>query len=356
MSLAPRIDVLRDLAGRLPAPLDQWARTCGRTAYRLNVFAWRALSGVLRGSVLGRWTARMRVSQLWAASPEERAKAEGMYWMGHPLVARRLRVKSSGRPDADGYIHLKERLTAEGWRFPVARVLSLGCGHGGLERGLASLGVAERIDGIDLSSGAIQEARRLAAEAGLGQIEYHVGDLERADFAEGAFDIVFAHQSVHHIEDLDGLCRAVRRALRPGGIFHLNEFVGPDRFQWTDAQLHHMNAFVEALPVRFRRMPLGGVRPRPARPTIAQMIAVDPSEAIRSSAILATVRRHFRVVEQRQLGGALLHIGLSGIVQNFDAQAPEDVALLEAFFALEDRLMAEGVIGSDFVTLTAVRD
>jgi SAM-dependent methyltransferase len=161
---------------------------------------------------------------------------------------------------------------------------------------------------------------------------------------------------VHHIEDLDGLCRAVRRALRPGGVFHLNEFVGPDRFQWTDAQLDHLNAFCEALPERYRRLATGQIRPPVERPTIAQMIAADPSEAIRSSAIIETVRRHFRVVELRELGGTLLHAGLTGIIQNFDPAVAEDNAHLQAFFDLEDRLMAEGVIGSDFITLTAVSD
>ena len=92
------------------------------------------------------------------------------------------------------------------------------------------------------------------------------------------------------------------------------------------------------------------------RPTIAEMLAPDPSEAVRSSAILETVRRHFRIIETRALGGALLHWGLAGIVQNFDPDKPDDVAHLEAFFELEDRLMAEGEIRSDFVTVTAVRD
>jgi hypothetical protein len=36
--------------------------------------------------------------------------------------------------------------------------------------------------------------------------------------------------------------------------------------------------------------------------------------------------------------------------------APADVRYLEQFFALEDELMAEGAIGSDFVVITAVRD
>jgi len=97
-------------------------------------------------------------------------------------------------------------------------------------------------------------------------------------------------------------------------------------------------------------------RPPRMRPTIMEMIAADPSEAIRSSAILSALEKHFRIVEVRELGGSLLHIGLSDIAQNFDPATPADVGLLEQFFALEDRLMAEGVIASDFATITAIRD
>ena len=299
---------------------------------------------------------RERVKQTWAMSPEQREQAYGMSWMAHPMVVRRLNAKASGAPEGDAYTHLMALLQAQGWRFPVPRALSLGCGHGALERGLAGLGFAERIDGVDLAPGAVAEARRLAAEAGLTQLHYHVGDLEQANLPEGGVDVVLAHQSVHHIEHLDALFEAVRWTLRPGGVLHLHEFVGPDRFQWTEAQLHHINAFVQALPPRYRRLPSGGLRPPRLRPTIPQMIASDPSEAVRSSEILAAVRRRFRIVELRELGGALLHVGLSDIAQNFDPDAPEDVERLEQFFALEDRLMAEGVLTSDFVTVTAVRD
>jgi GT2 family glycosyltransferase/SAM-dependent methyltransferase/glycosyltransferase involved in cell wall biosynthesis len=297
-----------------------------------------------------------KIRAAWAMSPEQRQLTYGLYWMGHPMVRDRLNIKASGAAKADAYVHLKSELAGQGWSFPVPRALSIGCGHGSLERGLYGLGVAERIDGIDIAPAAIAEARRLAAEEGLDNLHYQAGDLQRLDLPDGAYDIVFAHQSVHHIDDLDRVFAAVKRALRPGGIFHLHEFVGPDRFQWTDAQLEHMNAFLQTLPLRYRRLPAGGERGPQVRPTIRQMIDTDPSEAVRSSEIIPAVERHFRIVELKELGGALLHIGLSGIVQNFDTAFPADVERLEQFFALEDRLMAEGVIGSDFVTITAVRD
>jgi len=51
-------------------------------------------------------------------------------------------------------------------------------------------------------------------------------------------------EAAHRVDQADGLdheerqaLRAdvdrVREALRPGGLFHVNEFVGPSRFQWN---------------------------------------------------------------------------------------------------------------------------
>lgn len=276
--------------------------------------------------------------------------------MAHPTVARRLNTRVSGDPSKDAYAHLKDVLLERGWSLPVPHAVSLGCGFGALERAIAQLNLAERIDAYDLAEVAIAEARRLAAEQGLTNVHYHVMDLERAELPEGSVDLVLGHQSVHHIEDLDGLCRAVRRALRPGGIFHLHEFVGPDRFQWTDAQLGAINDFVARLPQRYRRLATGELRPALQRPTIEAMIAYDPSEAVRSSAILDAVGRHFRIIEHKELGGSLLHLGLGDIAQNFREDDPEDRKWLQEFFDLEDRLMAEGRIGSDFVVVTALKD
>jgi SAM-dependent methyltransferase len=297
-----------------------------------------------------------RTAKEWSTPPAERSQTQGLFWMAHPQVLPRLNRLASGQPHVNAYDHLKNRLREAGWQLPVRRAASLGCGFGALERGLARLGIAERIDGYDLAVPAVEEARRLAAEEGLAGLHYQVIDLEREALPEGAFDIVFASHSVHHIENLDGLFASVRRALRPGGMFHLSEFVGPDRFQWTDAQLQGINEFMATLPLKYRRFPSGMERGVLSRPSVADVIAVDPSEAVRSSQIVEAVGRHFRVQEHRPLGGALLQTGLSGIAQNFDPANPEDAAHLQRFFDFEDRWMAQGRIGSDFAVITAIRD
>lgn len=295
-----------------------------------------------------------RVNEVWSAGQGERAQTQGWYWMAHPLVAQRINKKISGNPHVDAYQHLRHALETRGWTFPVKCVVSLGCGFGALERQLAADGFAERIIGYDLAAGAIEGARELARQQMLTQLEYYVVDLDQVQLPEGEFDIVFGTYAVHHIGDLEGLCVRVRRALKRGGIFHVNEFVGPTRFQWTDAQIAHSNAFVFSLPKRYRLLQSGAERGPIQRPTIEAMIAFDPSEAVRSAEIVDVVRNNFDIIEQRDYGGSLLHIGLSDIAQNFHSNSPDDVHHLESFFALEDRLMAQGVIGTDFTVITAL--
>jgi SAM-dependent methyltransferase len=297
---------------------------------------------------------RAKVNEVWSADAARDTQELGRYWMAHPMVRDRVNALASGRVDRDSYGHLMELLRARGWRLPVARALSIGCGFGALERGLVAIDLVEQVEALDLAEGAIIEARRLAAEAGHGhRIHYEVADLESASFAPG-FDIVFAHSSVHHVERLEELFAAVKRALRPGGVFHLNEFVGPTRFQWTDVQLELANTLLDTLPDRLKRLPEGPIKERVERPTVADMIAFDPSESVRSADIVPLVRRHFTVIEERRLGGALLHLLLADIGQNFRPEDPDDRAVMQRLFDAEDAAMADGRIGSDFMTITAV--
>lgn len=295
-----------------------------------------------------------RTADTWNVSPQQREAVHGMNWMAHPRVVARLNHKASGDEGKDAYGHLQDLLTRRGRRLPLARVASLGCGFGALERGLASIRMATRIEGYDIAEEAVAGARALAVAQGLDAVHYEVADLEQLVLPEAAYDLVVGFQSIHHVNDLDRLFAMVRRALRPGGVFHLHEYVGPDRFQWTDAQLFHMNQFLQTLPERYHRLPNRVLRGPRERPRAEDVIACDPTEAVHSSLIIPALERHFQVIDRRALGGALLHIGLSDIAQNFSTDRPEDMAHMERFFDLEDRLMAEGVIGSDFAVLTAV--
>ena len=289
-----------------------------------------------------------------SAPPASQAEAvgPGWYWLQHPMVRDRVNVLISGNRHADAYGRLADFLQDSDRPGRLDRCASLGCGSGGLERDLVRRGMVGEIEGYDPSEDAIAEARRLAAGLGHGNIRYQVADLADLALVEGGFDAVFTHTSLQNIEALEGVVANIRRALKPGGLFHLNEFVGPSRFQWADAQVRLINEFLGTLPDRLLRTPAGR-KPPVARPSVEHMRAAHPTQAVRSSEIREVLARHFDVLEERPFGGTLLHMGLGDIAQNFDGENPEDVAHLQRFFDLEDQALVSGTLGSDFTLLTA---
>ena len=287
-----------------------------------------------------------------SGAPETKMQGPGWYWTQHPMVRDRVNTFISGDRDIDAYGRLAQLLDEDGYARPLGKCISLGCGFGGLERGLALHGMIGEIDAYDLSEGAIAEARRLAAEQGLSAIRYHVADPAIEALTKAEYDAAFTHGSLHHVEALEKLFAAVHRSLKAGGIFHLVEFVGPNHFQWTDNQISLINEYLETLPERLLQSP-NGRKKLLERPTFQQMLP-GTSQAARSAEIRSVLSQMFDIVEERPFGGALLHMGLSEIAQNFEMTNPDDVADLLRFFDLEDRMMDEGVIHSDFTVLTAL--
>jgi SAM-dependent methyltransferase len=177
-----------------------------------------------------RLSAPARSQDVWSISPEQRAEEAGWYWMARPLIQKRINTRISGYPDCDAYSQLDRVLASRGRLLPIPCTVSLGCGFGASERSLTSRGIVRKIVGYDFSEAAITEARRLARQHQLRNVTYHVADLERLRLSPNSVDTVFAHQSIHHVEGLERLFSQIHKALKPGDIFHLHEFVGPSRF------------------------------------------------------------------------------------------------------------------------------
>ena len=93
---------------------------------------------------------------------------------------------------------------------PAAWALDVGCGTGQSARALAEL--ADRVVGIDVSSGMLAAAR---AETG-ARVDYLRAAAERLPFASGAFDLVTAGLAFHWFDQPRFLGEA-RRVLAPAG-------------------------------------------------------------------------------------------------------------------------------------------
>jgi hypothetical protein len=132
--------------------------------------------------------------------------------------------------------------------------------------------------------------------------------------------------------------------MTPDGILFLEEWVGPSRTEWNDSRLAKMRALFAELPQSWRVCPV-------LQPPI---VVNDPSEAIRSSAILPAVRRVFHVLGERPYGGHLVAVILSQLCR--DSVPDEDrQALIRRLLALEESDLAHDPSSSYHVVVVARR-
>ena len=213
------------------------------------------------------------------------------------------------------------------------RILELGCGTGDLTLELLAGGFARDFVAIDNSDVGLHAARQKAAkilrphdEGEMRTVEFRSGDLNTLELEPGAFDGVIAQMSLHHVTELEHLFEQVLRSLKPYGVFAINEYVGANRWQWTDAQVALANTLLSRIPERLRRAhPDGHLKTEIGRPTVEMMIQMDPTEAVRSEDILPLYQRWFTVEHLIDYGGSISVQVLDHIVGNFSGDDPEAV-------------------------------
>src|SRR2546426_3665495 len=237
-----------------------------------------------------------RVKHVWGAG-RIWGGSHVQHWLQHPLVQERINIKVSGTAQMNRFEYFLDRYLRG--TMPVERALTLGSGVGELERGLCQYGFARFHEGLDLSDEAVRIASQKAESEGFRHIRYRTADLNTVTLDRSSYDAIFGVSSVHHIHNLEHLFQQVQQALKPGGYFFLDEFIGPSRFQWTDAQLRTMNDALRRLPKELRRRisDRKKFKDRVVREIVGEVTASDPSEAVRSSEILPLLAQYFELGE-----------------------------------------------------------
>ncbi len=113
--------------------------------------------------------------------------------------------------------------SASGW------VLDLGCGAGWLSLELARLGL--KVHGVDISPGQIEAARSYLTsiqenEQRQYNVVYELADLNAISLEADKYVAAVSWDSLHHIQNLDGLFREVRKAMQRGARIVCFEHVG----------------------------------------------------------------------------------------------------------------------------------
>src|SRR3954470_17707487 len=90
-----------------------------------------------------------KVKELWGSTDGTWRTAEWLRWLQHPKVRERINILTTGHPEKDRYQYFLERYAPKrlGRATRVKRALTLGCGHGELERGFAKYHFAEVHEG-----------------------------------------------------------------------------------------------------------------------------------------------------------------------------------------------------------------
>ncbi|GHD43772.1 transcriptional regulator [Thalassobaculum fulvum] len=164
-------------------------------------------------------------------------------------------------------------------------VLDAGCGRGEALRAMAARFPASRFVGYDLCPDAIGFARDAARADGLANIRFERRDLTGYDERE-RFDLVTSFDAVHDQKDPEALIRGLHGALRPGGVYLMQDIGGSARLEnnldFPMASLLYAISCVHCTPISLGQ---GGAG-------LGTMWGWETAEAMLRGAGFASVERH----------------------------------------------------------------
>ncbi|MBP2478246.1 SAM-dependent methyltransferase [Crossiella equi] len=115
---------------------------------------------------------------------------------------------------------------------PADRVLDVGCGNGRTTRDAARRATDGSALGVDLSTGMLAVARRLAAEEGVANAEFRQADAQVHPFPAASFDVVVSRHGSMFFGDPPAAFANLRRALCPGGRLVLLTWQPVEANEW----------------------------------------------------------------------------------------------------------------------------
>jgi 2-polyprenyl-3-methyl-5-hydroxy-6-metoxy-1,4-benzoquinol methylase len=270
-------------------------------------------------------------------------------WWDSPVIIAECQRLISGDPEMDIYRFFKKCLQGR----PLERGISICSGSGEFERSLIDNGLCGQIDAYELSEKRVQVGRKMAENGGY-PIYFYQEDVNQAAFKSNHYDVFFSWSALHHIENLEGVIDNAAGCLRKKGLLLAQEYVGPNRFQWSDKQLEILYRVLKCLPEHLRTDPKTGiVKERIERPTIHHMMNMDPSEAVRSSEIIPVLKNHFNIRVLKYFGGAVFHPLFDHIMANFDHKNDSEAALIKMILLLERIMVEEKILGNDYAIIVA---
>jgi SAM-dependent methyltransferase len=99
-----------------------------------------------------------------------------------------------------------------------ARCLDVGCGGGDVSVALAALATNGSVLGTDLDETKIEVAAKEAAAAGIGNVEFRLGDVMAPPSGDDVFDVIYVRFLLTHLPDPARAVANLAAQLAPGGV------------------------------------------------------------------------------------------------------------------------------------------
>lgn len=258
-------------------------------------------------------------------------------WWIVPAVRARWNQKITGDPALPYEPYVVAKYLQHRTNLSLCSLGSGSCSH---ELAFARHAAFGRVECVDIARTLLAQAQAQAQREGLHNMHFVVRNVNRQHWPQHAYDVVLFHSALHHFQRVANVLDHVWHALRPGGLVVLYDYVGPNRLQWTTAQLRTANELLAALPASHRqRYRSQRLKTRISGPGLLRMLISDPSEAVESAQIREAVRQRFTVLEETAVGGNLLTLVLKDIAHHFLTDAPQTQQLLTMLFTAEDAFL-----------------
>ncbi|HST55744.1 MAG TPA: hypothetical protein VLJ42_07600 [Solirubrobacteraceae bacterium] len=278
-----------------------------------------------------------------AVVPAHGAAVAVAFWQS-PIARAAINRRITGDPELAPEVYFARR---HGPSMPAPFALSLRASDAKLELALIESGGCERVSGLDEQQSRLDFANGRVPEPLRERVGFELGTLERWR-PPGPVGAVVCRSFLHRREDLEAVLDRLAALLVPGGLLFVEDFVGPARFQWTDAQLEWVNRLLARLPEELLEDLAardGSYKRRVQRPDPQGWARANPGEAVRSDEILGCLDARLERVEVSPVGGAVFHQLFSRVMGNF-AERPELVGMLMEVDAL---LTDTGALDADYV-------
>jgi SAM-dependent methyltransferase len=225
-----------------------------------------------------------------------------------------------------------------GARKPL-RILSLGCGHGGVELNVArTLGDRPyEIVSVDMNGSLFAEAKARADQEGL-RMSWEVTDLNFIQIPEESFDVIYAHASLHHVLNLEHAFQQIARGLTRDGVFIMVEMIGKAEVLFWQENLDAAIELVRTMPDKYKI----GV-PDPSEVVLPYARPYPGMEGLRQEAIPRAAADALEAVKVFTYGSVVRILCTHHVIgQLLDPDDPGGRHFLHWLFEYDLRMIREG--------------